>query len=290
MINRTLICCAILLLPNLVQAQNQGVHSGYIEAGSLEFNWREFAYNDDPFDDDEENEIKTVVVDEDGSLGSLAVGYSYYRDDRLFSIEISQNQGKVDYYGRIPLAGDRNDYWEHLTTDYTIYSLEATFGHYFDVDYVTPFAAIIGGYSARERTINGMSQSVTPSGSLIDIETINEDMSYYYWAALLDIEVFSWNNFSANIGAKYRRSVKNKQKFVENNVTADLEPLVATEILASISYEFLPSWEASLRYKTINSKMEQNYPTSVPDSIEGIVQPRSEEDHSYLALRLQKSF
>ena len=289
MIKRVLIAYAVVLLPNVVHAQNQGIHSGYIEAGSLAFNWREFDYNDDPFDDDEENEIKTVVVDEDGSLGSVAVGYSYYRNDRLFTIEISQNQGSVDYYGRIPLAEDRNDYWENLTTDYTIYTLEASFGKYFDVDYVTPFAAIIGGYSERERTINGLSQSRTPSGNLIDIETINEDMSYYYWAALLDIEVFSWNNISANVGAKYRRSVKTKQNFVDSNATAHLEPLVATEILASINYEFLPTWEASLRYKTINSKMEQSYPVATSPT-EEIYQPRSEEDHSYLALRLQKSF
>lgn len=289
MINRALITCVILVLPGIVLAQNKGTHLGYIEAGSLEFNWREFDYNDDPFDDDEENESKTVVVDEGGDLNAMTLGYSYQEEDHLFSIELNRNQGKIDYYGRIPLVGDRNDYWENLTTDYTIYSLEGTFGKYFEVDYVTPFAAIIGGYSRRERTINGMSQAMTPDSNLIDIETINEDMTFFYWAALLDIEVFSWNNISANIGAKYRRSVKTKQKYVESNVTADLKPLVSTELLASLSYEFLPTWEASLRYKTINSKMDQSHPVSTSET-EQIYQPRSEEDHSYLGLRLQKSF
>ena len=285
MINRILIISALILSPTL-QAQDQGNHSAYIDIGSLDFNWKEFGYNDDEFDND--TEVESELVDESGSLTTFAFGYAYSRDDYLFSAQLSQATGTVDYYGMIQIDGDRNDYKENLNTNYSIYSLEGSFGKYFDVDYIKPFAAIVGGYSKRERRVNGMANSVSPEGDVIDIATATEHMSYLYWGALLDVELFSWNNISANVGAKYSRSVNTEQEFVGDDLTIDLKPLISTELSASVSYEFLPTWKASLRFKKLRSKMAKSNEVASGSLL--IHQPRSEEDHSYLGLHLQKTF
>lgn len=289
MINKILIISILILSTNL-HAQSLASHNGYIEAGSLGFNWKEFHNNNDnPFDD--ETEVEAEVVDESGRLTALHLGYKYIlpSGNYFFSTNIIQEKGSVDYYGRIQIPGIRNDYYESLTTNYNINSLEASFGKHFNSHYIKPLIAIVGGYSKRKRRINGMEQSISPiDGKIRSVATVNEHMSYLYWAALLDIELFSWNNISAGVGAKYTRSVNTEQEFVDDDLTIDLKPVISTELLASINYVFLPTWEASLLLKKLRSKMEKSNEVAYDSLL--IHQPRSEQNHNYLGLRLQKTF
>ncbi|BCD99915.1 hypothetical protein [Marinagarivorans cellulosilyticus] len=249
-------------------------HSIAIALGQLDFSWKEFDINDDFFDP-----TYVEVVDESGDLNTIHLTYTYEKEDHHFSTQLSRSSGSVNYYGRI-IRDTAEDLWDYSTTDYDMTTLEASYGKYFDVDYIKPFAAILGGYTERERTINGNPNFITP------YPTGNEDMSFYYWGLLLDVELFSWNNLSLNVGAEYNRGVKTKQTVSsegEEDYTLKLKPLISRKLLTSLHYSFLNDWKASLLLELTKSTMKKSRE-------EKPYQPDSEEDHSYLGLRLQKTF
>lgn len=244
------------------------------EVGSVDFNWKEFAFNDDLFDKE-----YVEVVDENGDLNRVTLGYSYTEDYKSLSVRLSNTSGTVEYYGRIsPDQVGASDYWDYGSTKYSMYKIESEYGATFDVDYIKPYMAILGGYTKRDRKFLGIEQPPVPP--------YHEVMDYFYWGLLLDIELISWNGFSFNIGGQYTRSVEAEQDLVDKNVELKLEPIVAKQFFSSITYRFLDSWAASLIHKKYDSESD----ASAKDPITELFQPESKEDHSYLGLRLEKSF
>lgn len=242
-------------------------HNVYLDLGSFDFGWKEFDFEEDNFD-------YVEVVDESGSLNSIGLGYSYAEGDNKISVNFNRQSGSVDYYGRVIVPGD-DDFWADSSSDYSITTIEGVFGKYFEVDYVKPFAGIIGGYSERERVIHG----VDPAPPIT-----TEKMDYFYWGLLLDVEVFSWQNFSVNLGAQFTRSAEGKQRFIEDKIEVNLEQVAAHRYTASANYNFYESWSAGIVFFMQESKMDRS------EAVDDLLQPESKEDHSYLGLRLEKSF
>ena len=246
-----------------------------IALGQLDYSWQEFDENDDFF-----NPTYVEVVNENGNLGALQVAYIFDN----FSAQISHASGSVDYYGRIILGG-LTDRWDYSTTDYTIDSIEFSQGKYFTIFKIKPFVAIKGGYTEQERTIYG-NPNFAVGNNPAPYPTSVESMHFYYWGLLLDTEVFAWNDFALNIGAEYNRGLKTKQTVAsvdETAYTLQLNPLVSRKLLTSLHYSFLNSWKASLLLEMTKSKIKKSRE-------EKPYQPNSEQDHSYLGLRLQKTF
>jgi hypothetical protein len=263
---------AILSLPSLAVAQ-QGKHQVSVELGNLSFNWQEFNSDGSLIDPQEIN-----IVDEQGDLPTLSLGYAYEEGLQRIAANYTNSSGSVDYFGLINVTNGA-DFFTNLTTDYTIQTLEGEFGQYYDVDYVKPYAAFLSGYSKRERTINGTNDTTIPIPDLVETYT------YFYWGLLLEAEVFSWSNFALNLGGEFRQSFKTELEVVSLDFTVPLKVLRTLKFYASVDYEFIPSWTASLRYQDISSELEKSNELD-----NGAFQPRSEEHHSYLGLTVGKVF
>lgn len=249
-------------------------HTFSAEIGRLDFNWKEFAFNDDLFDKE-----YVEIVDENGNLNRATLGYSYTENYKSLSVRLSNTSGTVGYYGRISPDDPREfDYWDYGTSKYSNFEVEAEYGAVFEVDYVKPYAAILGGYTKRDRKFLGIEEPPVPP--------YHEVMDYVYWGLLLDVELVSWNGFSFNIGAQYTRSVDAEQDFVDRDVKLKLDPIVSTVYFSEIKYRFLETWSTSLIYENYSSKSD----ASAKDPATRLLQPESHEDHSYLGLRLEKSF
>ena len=267
---------AAIYTPAYAEKSNQKVA---IALGQLDYSWQEFDENDDL-----RNPAYVEVVNENGNLSALQATYIFEQEEYHFSAQISHASGTVDYYGRIILEFV-TDQWDYSKTDYTINTMEFSYGKYFDIDYIKPFASIIGGYTEQERTINGNPDFIAGNNPAPYLTSV-ESMHFYYWGLLLDTEVFAWNDFALNIGAEYNRGLKTKQTVAtegEAAYTLKLKPLISRKLLASLHYSFLNSWKASLTLEITKSKIKKSRE-------EKPYQPNSEQDHNYLGLRLQKTF
>lgn len=262
---------SVFILANSLNCYAQE-HTFSAEIGSVDFNWKEFAFNDDLFDKE-----YVEVVDENGDLNRVTLGYTYTEESQSLGVSIANTSGSVEYYGRISPDNELiSDYWDYGATKYSMFEIESEYGTLFDVDYVKPYAAILGGYTKRDRKFLGIESPPA--------RPYHEVMDYFYWGLLLDVELVSWNGLSFNVGAQYTRSVEAEQELVDDSIELKLEPIVSTLYFSKIKYNFLDSWSASLVYENYTSKSDASA------EVDNELQPESKEDHSYLGLRLEKSF
>lgn len=271
------------ILPSLLFAYSAPLfaqHSAEVTIGSTDFLWKEFTT--DPDNNNQERRINS----ESGPLTSFELAYRYSAKDQSFKASYKTQSGDVDYLGAASSAPLGTQF--PSVTSYALQSLNVEYGKWFDVDYIKPYAAILGGYQARERII--------AAGQNFDNRAA-EDYSNYYWGALLEAELFNWNNLSLDVGGEYTQTVKGKNQSIDQGYTINLEAFRDFTLYTRINYEFWPSWRGSLILSSSQGEMEQSRDTRVPienSAVDGAVllksQPKSKQELSSISLRLSKTF
>ena len=229
-------------------------HAVQLGISANDFQWDEFQLN--------LQNRENAFVKEDGSLTAINAAYSFTDKGEKLKVEYEHTQGNVDYLGKRQGA-TISEPLRPSTADYSMNNLEAEYGAWFDMDYIKPYAAVIGGFHKRERDIAPLSTGTN---------ALREDISYYYWGALLEAEIFNWNRFSFDIGTEFNRSVKTKTQataYLPNEggrtisiTNIDLEPFITLKGYIRLNYEFLPSWKASLLFESGTSKKERSEGTT----------------------------
>lgn len=271
------------ILPSLLFAYSASLfaqHSAEVTLGSTDFLWEEF--KTDPDNNNQERRINS----ESGPLTSFELAYRYTDKDQSFKASYKTQSGDVDYLGARRDAPLGNQF--PTVTSYALQSLNLEYGKWFNVDYIKPYAAILGGYQARERII-AASQNFDNRAA--------EDYSNYYWGALLEAELFNWNNLSLDVGGQYTQTVKGKNQSIDQGYTINLEAFRDFTLYTRINYEFWPSWQGSLILSSSQSEMEESRSIEVPienSPVPGAVfitsQPKSKQELSSISLRLSKTF
>lgn len=270
-----LLPCFVITLSAPLLAQ----HSAEVTIGSTDFSWEEFSI------DDIDNQEKRINS-ESGPLTTLELAYRYSAKNQSFKASYKTQSGDVDYLGArrgVPLGRQFPS-----VTSYALQSINLEYGKWFDVDYIKPYAAILGGYQARERII-AATQNFDNRAA--------EAYSNYYWGALLEAELFNWNNLSLDIGGQYTQTVKGKNQSIDRGYTIDLETFRELALYTRINYEFWPSWQASLILSSSQGEMEQSRSINVPienppfaGAVLSTSQPKSKQALSFIGFRLRKGF
>ncbi len=131
---------ALMLLSQSVYAEHK-ISASY---GSASFKWDEFKENIDG--------STGFLNSEEGDLQQFDLSYAYYLPDRQsIAVTFSNLSNSVDYMG-LPVGGSGSVGYSQ--TDYDMQQLTLEYGAWFEVDYIKPYAAILGGYHQRERIIN----------------------------------------------------------------------------------------------------------------------------------------
>lgn len=248
--------------------------------GTLNFDWKEYGQ-------DLQNNTFNIVAEE-GNLPQVMAAYHYREGNEVFSLEYSFAQGDVDYLG-IPRGAPAFSDKRPSKTDYDIQNIEGRYGAFFDVDYITPYAAIIGGYHRRERDINPFEGSTGGA-----VETYRN----YYVGFLMEAEVFSFNNLTIDVGGEFTRTVDSRVDVTSYQVSdsgrtntgrinVPLKGMSTLKGYARINYEFLPTWEASLSYE--NSKGDMDESNAVETDTTPFRHPEAELRQSLIELSITKS-
>lgn len=246
------------LIPLTTLASN---HHFELSTANSNLTWEEFA----------EGREKSINR-EDGSLSSLALGYSFQQNDNRIDLNLSTSKGTVDYLGEKKNSIDDVKY--PTTTDYHINEYELLFGKYYSTDFITPFAYINGGYQDRERTINPFPNSSNRTA---------EHYTFYFWGIGLDAEIFNWNNISINSGLYFKNYVMGEVESVDAGFSKPLEQLKITGFKFGVSYSFLKHYKTSLMYLTESGSMPRSNDYIYTEIINGVeatktsTQPESDQ-------------
>lgn len=267
------VVAAFVLLSQSAYAEHK-VSVGY---GSASFNWDEFKEKIDG--------SKGFLNSEEGDLQQLDVSYAYYLpNQRNFSVTFSNLSNSIDYMG-LPVSGSGSV--GYSLTDYDMQQLTFEYGAWFDVDYIKPYAAILGGYHQRERIINASADFS---------QRLAEKYTYYFWGALLEAEIFNWSGVSLDVGGQFSHSAEGENHLIDSNTDIPLESINGFSYFARVNYEFFPSWELSLKALKNSAKMHQSNSVKrtvvMPDIeyTEEVFQPESEQKMTYVGLSLSKVF
>ena len=282
---------ALLIGTSVISATGytKGTHEVYAEVGALDFEWKEFK-------EEKDSKNKRTVVIEDGALQAFSAGYAYREDNENIAINFKHATDTIDY------LGEDNDGAKGIllpsNVEYSLNTIEAEYGSWFNVDYIKPYAAIFGGYHTRDRNILPFEGSTA---------RLDETISFYYWGSKLEAELFNIQGFSLDIGGQFRLSTKGKNKIkkssnlnkIDSNFagTANLKQIREIGYFIRFNYAFLESWKATLKYEYSKARMNQGNVTNIDlgevagvQTFTPIFQPKSEQETALVSLRITKSF
>ncbi|WP_394201375.1 hypothetical protein [Marinagarivorans algicola] len=279
----------LLLSGSFAIEVNAQQHQLGIHGGGTDFTWREYLLNND--------DVKREALIEEGTLGAFGLDYAYTDKGSKFKADFTFSSGSIDYFGEINggTAGERFS----STTDYDLYTIELEYGAWFEMDYIKPYAAVFGGYEQKNRLINPLR---SPGGGL------DEKFTHWYFGALLEAEIFSWNGLSMDVGGNISRTVRGENDVIGFTVSAEgartddyqgtveLRAVYALNLYGRIHYDFLSTWRASFVIESGFADMDKSKPTNIPFKLKGttfnrtIDQPEVEQETTYIGFRLQKAF
>ncbi len=263
-----LLCGLLLTFSTPLYAQ----HSVDVSFGSTDFSWEEFRPS---FEDGTD----VIVADESGELATFDIGYRYTAKNQSLRVAYQSLSGDVDYLG-LPTKstiGVRRP----TTTSYTVQGVSAEYGAWFDVDYIKPYMAVLGGYQQRERIIQTATYFSNRNA---------EDFSFFFWGLQAEAEIFSWNNFTWDVGGKYLHTLGGENESIDNGYTIKLKAFHTLGLFTRFNYEFLPTWEASFIYAVNQGEMKTSSAIEVEGITDPIRQPESEEKTSVITVQLSKTF
>lgn len=252
-------------------------HALELETNLQSFGWQEFGINKGE---------RQLINEEEGELVGIGLAYSYSQHDKHLKVSFQSTNGDVNYLG----AGSNSPFGTKSAsnTRYTLQQIESEYGATFDVASIKPYAAILGGYQARERII-----AASPGFS----NRTAEAFRFWFWGARLEAEVFSYKGFSVDIGSKFTRTVGGKNQSIDERYVIPLQSLITGELYARVHYQFLPSWKASMMVAGSAGKMDASREIKVPFEVPGLddasknpSQPESEQRNTAIHLRLTKTF
>jgi hypothetical protein len=273
--NRWIGCFAVFLF---LGSQNvYAEHKISVGYGNASFKWDEFKENIDG--------STGFLNSEEGDLQQFDLSYAYYLPDRQnIAVTFSNLSNSVEYMG-LPVGGSGSVGYSQ--TDYDMQQLTLEYGAWFEVDYIKPYAAILGGYHQRERIINASTDFKN---------RLAEKYTYLFWGALLEAEIFNWSGVSLDIGGQFSHSTEGKNNLIDSDTDIPLESINGFSYFARLNYEFLPSWQVTLKALKSSAKMDQSNRvtrTGVTQNIEyteEVFQPESEQKITYIGISLSKSF
>lgn len=249
-------------------------HQFELTAADTRFNWEEYAQGKE-----------RVINNEDGSLSTTSLGYSFIQDDYQIGIKILTSRGSIDYLGERKGSIDHKKY--STTSDYSLTEYEVFYGKYIYTDYIKPFAYINGGYQDRERIINPFPQLPNRNA---------EQYNFYFWGVGLDSELLNWNNVSINGGLYFKNYVMGKVESIDYGFTKPLEQLKITGYKLGVSYSFFERYNASVTYLSESGSIARSNDYTYTEMINGVeatktsTQPESEQKVKQIRLSVSFGF
>ncbi len=102
---------------------------------------------------------------------------------------------------------------------------------------------------------------------------------------------------SLDIGGQFSHSTEGKNNLIDSDTDIPLESINGFSYFARLNYEFLPSWQVTLKALKNSAKMDKSNVgkrKGVTDDgtvyTEDVFQPESEQTMSYIGLSLSKVF